>query len=455
MQQNQIPYDIVLMDWKMPGMDGVECIRVINEQSDAPPAVIMVTAYGREEAMRNALSMDVEIKSILSKPVTPSSLLDAIGETLGRGIMRSERRGRESGKRHEAMAHLRGANVLLVEDNEINQELALELLTNGGVTVKVADNGQIALDILEMGHQFDGILMDVQMPVMDGYTASRNIRKNEKYDELPIIAMTANAMAGDREKCLEAGMNDHISKPISVREMFSTMAKWITPTNPIEIKLERRSTDKAYQGELPIIAGVDTEAGLVIAQGNRELYRRLLIKFYDSQFDFAEQFAAAIESDDPDAAERCAHTLKGVAANIGAQGIQRAATDLEQSCDKSAPDDGMDMLLNAVTKELAPVIEGLAKLKDVQAISEKTSLTSNENIDMDAISPLLDNLQELLEEDDTEATELFDKLLESPGVGKYGTPIKNISRLIESYEFEDALEELVKLRLKMEESENG
>ncbi|MES2951800.1 MAG: PAS domain S-box protein [Pseudomonadota bacterium] len=225
-----LPYDLVLMDWKMPAMDGVEAVRQLREEHlSQVPTIIMVTAYGREEALGNAQQRGVTLNTVLTKPVTASTLLEAIGETLGKGLVVETRSSEKAVTHNEAMAQLAGARVLLVEDNEMNQELALELLANAGVEVVLANHGQEALDILVKDNTFDGVLMDCQMPVMDGYAATRAIRSNPRFKDLPIIAMTANAMAGDREKVLEAGMWDHIAKPLNVAEMFATIAKWIKP----------------------------------------------------------------------------------------------------------------------------------------------------------------------------------------------------------------------------------
>jgi len=228
--KKDLPYDLVLMDWKMPVMDGVETVRQLQaEQLHHVPTVIMVTAYGREEAFASAQERGVKLGTVLTKPVTSSTLLEAIGETLGRGLVVETRESEKAGNHTDVMAKLAGARVLLVEDNDMNQELAMELLANAGMTVVLANHGQEAVAILSADPDFDGVLMDCQMPVMDGYTATREIRKNPQFKDLPIIAMTANAMAGDREKVIEAGMWDHIAKPLNVGDMFNTIAKWIKP----------------------------------------------------------------------------------------------------------------------------------------------------------------------------------------------------------------------------------
>jgi len=229
-ERRALPYDLVLIDWKMPVMDGVETVQRLQDGHLAKiPAVIMVTAYGREEALGSAELRGVVLKTVLTKPVTSLALLEAIGDTLGKGVVREVRSEGKAESYLEAMAALKGARVLLAEDNDMNQELATELLGQAGMQVVVANNGQQALDILAGDERFDGVLMDCQMPVMDGYTATREIRKNPKWKTLPILAMTANAMAGDKEKVIEAGMWDHIAKPLDVAQMFTTLAKWIKP----------------------------------------------------------------------------------------------------------------------------------------------------------------------------------------------------------------------------------
>jgi len=278
-EKKELPYDLVLMDWKMPGLDGVETVkRLHHEHLSKIPAVIMVTAYGREEALGSAEEHGVVLKTVLNKPVTSSTLLEAIGEVLDKGFVADTRAHEKADSYDEAMAKLKGARVLLAEDNDMNQELATELLGQAGMEVVIANNGQEALDILARDSRFDGVLMDCQMPVMDGYTATREIRKNPAYQELPIIAMTANAMAGDREKVIEAGMWDHIAKPLDVGEMFATIAKWIKPARadanggaPAEMKSPATAANAAeLQAGMDrlrtLLAESDSEAGDLVEE---------------------------------------------------------------------------------------------------------------------------------------------------------------------------------------------
>ncbi|AFL73229.1 PAS domain S-box [Thiocystis violascens DSM 198] len=443
----QAPYDLVLMDWKMPGMDGVETIRAIqgNARITHVPTMIMVTAYGREEARQAAAGLD--LAGFLTKPVTPSTLLDTIMVAIGREVASRARATGRQEEASEAIARLRGAHVLLVEDNEINQELALELLTMNGLSVEVANHGQEALEMLAAA-SYDGVLMDCQMPVMDGYEATREIRRQARYQSLPVIAMTANVMTGDREKALESGMNDHIGKPINVREMFATMAKWIVPAQPAAETIPASLADASL--EIPDLPGIDTAAGLAITQHNPTLYRRLLLKFRESQRDFAAQFAAARMDDDPEGATRCAHSLKGVAGNIGATGIEEAARRLELACNARQNRDMIDARLADTVAALEPVLRGLAALEKPQAIQSGTGA-----VDQGELEPMLHRLRALLQDDDTDAADLIETL--EPLLS--GTPLTpsliRMTQAIEEYDFEAALTELDTMERALQHTPDG
>jgi len=442
-EKKGLSYDLLLMDWKMPVMDGVEAVQRLHEkQLSKIPAVIMVTAYGREEAMGNAQDRNIELKSVLTKPVTSASLLEAIGVSLGKGVVVESRSHDKSESYKGAMKMLEGSRVLLVEDNDMNQELALELLSQAGMEIVVANNGREALDILAKDDRFDGVLMDCQMPVMDGYTATREIRNNPAWNGLPVIAMTANAMAGDREKVIEAGMIDHIAKPLNIGEMFSTLAKWIAPANPSKSassdKLESAGTDS-----LPKLSGIDTDAGLATCMHNHKLYKRLLRKFSDVNADFGKQFEAARQDADPSAPMRLAHTIKGTAGNIGARGVMKAAGELEMACNNNESGMVIDSLLISMLDQLNPVIE---TLQQVQA-DEVPGNTSQTTTDPTQVRQLIDAIKIQLDNFDSAAVDL---------VGELATMIKDTSMLpimdkitaaIADYDFDVAMEELKKLEV--------
>ena len=437
----QDPFDLVLMDWKMPGIDGIETTRAIQDDEllSKTPTVIMVTAYGREAA--GSAAADVDIRGFLTKPVTPSSLLDTIMQARGKEVISNSRSGSRRNETETYIAGLRGARMLLVEDNEINQELALELLESNGIAVVVANNGVEALTQLKAG-DFDGVLMDCQMPVMDGYEATRKIRQQEQYKDLPVIAMTANAMAGDREKVLNAGMNDHIAKPINVENMFSTIARWVTPTNPEQGQaLIKEATGEEPQ--IPDLPGIDVDAGLAVAQGNTTLYRKLLIKFREGHGNFINEYQISLQSDDPEAAARLVHTLKGVAGNIGATEVHEACLSLEQAGKVS--NDNKRLLLQDVAVKLETVIDGLADLD-----TTKRSNVMEEQVDQEQVNSVLTRLRELLEDNDADATELISELEDFPHSTIDPQFLNQLSKTVGQYDFDEALEILDRL-----ESERG
>jgi PAS domain S-box-containing protein len=446
-EKKTIPYDLVLMDWQMPVMNGVEAVQKLQEgHINQTPAVIMVTAYGREDALSAAERQGVILKSVLAKPVTPSTLLEAVGVALGKGVEVTGSSVRQQDTAHDAMKKLAGAKVLLVEDNEMNQELALELLRQAGIDVTLADNGQKALDILKETRDFDGVLMDCQMPVMDGYTATREIRKNPDFAKLPIIAMTANAMVGDKEKVIECGMWDHISKPLNVNAMFSTMAQWIVPARPIELSAKVGVTEGNPRGtggtadaasDLPDLPGIDTRAGMATTMQNMKLYRKLLEKFRDSQADFAVQFGQARQDADPNAATRAAHTLKGTAGNIGAKAIQAAAAALEHACKENQSPEAIDDLLAKTLVELAPVIEGLKKVGGGGTAAEAESTA---DADPAKVTELLGKLKSLLEDSDSEAADVLEELLPLAKGTSLAQTLKQVAKELEGFDFDAALE---------------
>jgi len=440
------PYDLVFMDWKMPGMDGVETIQNIHSRLDLDnmPMIIMVTAFGREEVSAAAEGLD--ISSFLTKPVTASSLLDSIMTARGMEDKAAVRPVRREDELQELKQQLQGAKVLLVEDNEINQELAVELLVSNNIAVEVAENGQIAVDMLSE-QSFDGVLMDCQMPVMSGYEATEYIRKQMKMTELPIIAMTANAMAEDIEKARNAGMNDHISKPINVKDMFMTMAKWITPSNPEHVVQPKQQEDGSAVFDINDIEGLDTKLGLLTTAQNEKLYRKLLVKFRDGYSDFTSLFETSLTSDDETAAERTAHTLKGVAANIGAIEVQAKAAELEQACKDKQSSEMLTPLLQAVITEIDIVMRGLAAIESPTA---DTQPDTAQKIDNKAIGELLRQLRDLLMDDDTAAKDLVDELDAMALPPQQRLSINAIYKAIDDYDFETALEELNQMSVHLE-----
>jgi len=351
------PFDLVLLDWKMPVMDGVECARRLMEgQHVKRPTILMTTAFGREELTRHLRDAQVTVGEVLVKPVTPSTLSNAYSVSLGQGLTPESRSQRHVETLSQHAEQLRGARILLVDDNLINQELAADLLTRAGVTVTLAEDGQQALAAIDR-QEFDGVLMDCQMPVMDGYAATRRLRQNPRWQSLPVIAMTANAMSGDRERVLAAGMNDHIAKPINVGAMFETIARWVHPSAEAVQAQAEAAADPL--GSLP---GIDARVGRATTRGNDALYRRLLLKLRDGQHDFALQFAEARRRGDIETALRLAHDLQAVAGMLGAEAVHYSAKALEAACRHDVAKERVDAQLAVVAKDVAIVIQGLQGL---------------------------------------------------------------------------------------------
>jgi len=443
---NESDFNLILLDWKMPGMDGIETAQSIyNLNLHSPPKIILVTAHGRDEAIK--ASLDIDVSCVMTKPLTPSSLLDAIMIAMGKEIAEVSRASRSKNDAREAISSLQGAKILLVEDNDINQELAQELLQNNGLSVVVANDGQQALDILD-NEEFDGILMDCQMPVMDGYTATKKIRAQNKYKSLPILAMTANAMAGDREKVLEVGMNDHIAKPINVSGMFIVMAKWITPSTDNNLdEITHHKKPESSGEQLPKIEGINTNIGLAVTQENISLYRKLLIKFYHSQKDFEVVFNEALLDVEESSSARVAHTLKGVAGSLGVSSVATAAGALESACENQQKEDEVHLLLCVLLDALSPVISGLEQWLNA---STEVSISEAGELDVGQLTVLIARLKGFLEENDTESTELVDQILALPGVSIYSDTLKKVTNAVEEYDFDEALDQLKTFDLQQE-----
>jgi signal transduction histidine kinase/CheY-like chemotaxis protein len=333
------PFELVIMDWQMPGMDGVEASQQIKDHKNLSkiPPIIMVTAYGREEVMQQA--EEVRLEGFLLKPVSASMLFDAIMQAFGEAVPETSRVAQRHEQEAEALKHLQGAHVLLVEDNEINQQVAREILEGAGLKISLATNGQEAVNAVKESN-YDAVLMDVQMPVMDGYTATQEIRNlKSEIRNISIIAMTAHAMAGDEDKSLQAGMNGHVTKPIDPDQLFATLQKWIKPSEKRvqvqqpEIPAEQTETDKTVQAEdeFPVsLPGFDLADGLKRLQGNKTLYRKLLLNFGTDYDTVADEIGKALDAKNFDHAHSLVHNIKGLAGNLAATDLQAAAVNLEK-----------------------------------------------------------------------------------------------------------------------------
>ena len=440
------PYDLILMDWKMPGMDGIETSQLImkDQQLGHTPLIIMVTAFGREEVMKRAEKAG--INDFLMKPVNQSLLFDTIMQSFnhnesstGDSLSISEMKITEG---------MEGFKVLLVEDNLMNQQVAMEILKEAGLDVGFANNGQEALEAVA-GSDYDLVLMDVQMPVMGGYEATRQIRADARYVTLPIIAMTAHAMQGAKEECLKAGMNDYVSKPINPDQLFTVLTRWLKGHGGdagLKAKEWTQPNGQKFESNLfKRLPGIDFETGLKRLNGNETLYKKLLLDFPEKYTCFTEEIRKALYEDDIDTAERLSHTIKGVAGNLSIMGVYNLAQGLEEAiADKSATE--IDRLLVELAKELQQVTQSIKQLN----LKEKKELTDKvPNINIVEIHGLLLELARLLQEDNLDAVQCLEALNKRLGKSMFQIEIQEVNVHIRNYDFDAAKQSLQKIILDM------
>ncbi len=432
------PYGLVLMDWKMPGMNGLDTLAGIRADAagiDAAPACIMVTAFHREALLEAARQRELPLDGVLNKPVSASTLLDQISFVFGGVTGQSRKTQRQSSYRDDERA-LRGAWLLLVEDNEVNQEVAQHILNDAGIRVDIASNGAIALAKIEE-NAYDGVLMDCQMPVMDGYQATRKLRQDPRYSDLPVIAMTANAMVGDKEKCLDAGMNDFIAKPIDVAQLFGTLARWIAPAAPQEMTVLVAQPE----AELPVVAGLKMAEAMRRVGGNATLMRKLLDRFVETQFDAMQRIVAAIENNQLETAIREAHTLKGLAGNIGAGGLADSAARVEHLLSLGSHD-GLPQALAACTLALDELVPKIVLAMQSRSNVPEPGNTVVAAVDRAQLEAGLRELSQLLQQDDAQAVKHLDGIgpvLVAAGQAEHARQLK---RMLGQYDFEGALAQL-------------
>jgi len=443
--QEEKPFELVVMDWKMSGMDGIEASKRIkaHEGLNKIPAIVLVTAYGREDIMQQA--DEVGLEGFLLKPVNPSMLFDTIMQALGKAVPETSRAAQKREQEAEVLEGIRGANVLLVEDNDINQQVAKEILEGAGLKITLANDGQEAVNAVKE-NEYDVVLMDVQMPVMDGYTASREIRKDYRFRKLPIIAMTANAMAGDREKSLEAGMNDHVAKPIDTNELFGTLAKWIEPGDR-KIQLDSakdRFEDKAEREEdsMSELPGISVADGLKKVGGNEKLYQKLLLQFLDTNRDSANEIREALEKKDQSLAVRLAHTVKGVAGTLGAGELAQVAGELEKTL-KSGEATGLSSSIHEFESHLNQVMHSIEKSQTGKNEKVDIGERSGRNpIDSAVVHPIIRELFDLMESDLVEALRRLQDLAEHLAYSKLGEQFRLLENQMDNFDIPAASDTL-------------
>jgi len=430
------PYRVVFMDHWMPGIDGAEATRTIlrdkmglrEEAGGLPPQIIIVTGFATE-AVRQAAE-DAGAVGFLTKPITLSSLYDMLVETFAGG-------GRPRSALPQAAApNLTGIRVLLVEDNAVNQQIAVELLTKAGAAVSIANDGSEAVAAITGAVQpppYDIVLMDMQMPVMDGHEATRAIRSDPRWDSLPIIAMTAQAMAEERDQCLSEGMNDHITKPIDPDLLYRTVLAFAGQ----RVVPRASAASEAPPSTEPMgIAGIDTVGGLHRVGGNERLYHAMLRQYAEDQAGTPAALRAAFAAGDMKTAERLAHTLKGVSATLGIKRPSEAAAIVEDRI-RHGRLEGIEDDVMALEQAAAAVIVSIRA-----ALSAAGPTAAPASADMAVVIPLLGRLEELLVNSDGAALDCVLEAQEMLAGVLNAEELAGLTREVQNFAFDAALAQL-------------
>ena len=439
------PYQLVVLDWKMPGMDGIKAAQKIHEMAGLSqiPKILLISSFSQNEMLQH-LENDSVVDGILAKPFQQSELFNAAMEIFGHGEANGKRKAVTALFHPELAAKISGAYLLLAEDNEINQQVARELLERAGVTVAIVENGKEAVARL-WEEKFDGVLMDMQMPVMGGIAATREIRKNPRLAGLPIIAMTANVMAGDREQCLAAGMNDHITKPLDPNQMVATLAKWITPTQPAALPAAPKPETAQAPETLPNLPGVRVAEGMRRMDGSVTAYCAILDKFRNGQQNTLAEISLSIAANDWGKAELLAHTLKSLLGTVGAEKLKNKATELESAI-HGRVNAQVELLLPAVDAELIPLFAAIDRALHLRAVEKKADAEiadPNGPVNMEELVSLIRQAKLQMEQFDSSVEDTVSRILRMvSGDAAMKKALTSIERCVSSYNYEQGLVEL-------------
>ncbi len=431
-------YDLLIIDQIMPEMDGIETVqKIVNDQSIETPKIIMLSSFSKQELAANAQQAGVD--GYLIKPYSYSSIFDMIMECFGKELRTSKIRTQKGLKHKEALNLISGSYILLTEDNEINQQVATELLEDEGFAVDIANNGQEALDMIKDSGEpskYSLIFMDIQMPVMDGYTATQEIRKLKQYDEIPIVAMTADAMTGVKEKCLELGMIDMVTKPIDPDEMFGVMVRWIKKRESGIRSQESGAKQQETRNKkpetkiiIPDIPGLNIKSALGRMNNKKKLYLSVLEKFYTNNQNFIAEIKATLDNNDYETAQRLIHTLKGVSGNIGADSLHEQ-TKLVEACIHEKDSVKIEAGLNELDVDLKELFENISNQLDFGIKADIQELN------VDRVKEIIPKLKEMLIAKSPKAKAVVKELQEA---GLSGELFDDMAIKLNKYDFKNAL----------------
>ncbi|MET0066941.1 MAG: response regulator [Candidatus Thiodiazotropha sp.] len=423
---NGVRYDFLLIDWRIGDADGVELVKQLRDvMGDPVPPVIMTTAHGIDNLEQRLAELEVQVSSVLGKPVLIENLIHAAANAVGKGQVSHLNRDK-----YDYRSILEGQHLLVVEDNPFNQEVVVSLLKHQGISVDVAVHGREALEMLETSH-YDGVLMDCQMPIMDGYEATRAIRAQPRFAGLPVIAMTANVMNDDIREALETGMNDHIAKPIHVQTMLDTLVKWLSPKERLPGGEASPPTEIPAAMEIPETRHFNLARGLRGMGGDMQVYKRLLGKFIENQRNTIEDTRQAQAAGDTGRALRNLHTLKGIAGTLHAEPLGRRVIEAETALQDNPQ---VDLDYPSLQREMRDLVEEIEAL-----ILPGESQTPAENESDVQVGTLIRELRERLEAFDTEAEDVLLQLQNQTRDKAFSTTLRLIAKAVDQYDFEKAI----------------
>jgi len=428
-------FDLVLMDWKMPGLDGLQTAEKIRTQfgGSRTPIIFMAAAYGQDELERH---LDrIGTARVLSKPVNQSTLFDAIMQCFNKSTDAVEDGPATPA---DVMAALVGRRILLTDDNEINRQVGRDILEDIGVFVDLAEDGKQAIQALLDAPEhspYDAVLMDIQMPEMDGYEATAEIRKDLRFKTLPIIALTAHALQSERDKCLKAGMTDHVSKPIDPEQLFEILAKWILTRGLEAAQIKTTPTPEPLIDGLPEnMAGIDMAQGLKRLGGKRARFAQLLKMFFKAKREVVDEIKVALATGDHDLARHLAHDTKGAAASLSLNDLSNAAATLEAALKDAEPQD-LEQILERLTTSHAQV---MAELAILDVASPSNSLHTDEDLDLAKAIPLIEALLAFLNLQDLAAEKQFLALKTALNTSVFAADVEALETAIIGLDFKTA-----------------
>ncbi len=438
-EENQ--FDLVLMDWKLPGINGIETSKIIKQENPNGkiPIIFMVSAYAREDLLHE--SEKKVIDAFIHKPVNQSFLFDTIVGLFGKEHTFAVKK--EESHSYGRIDKFKNRRILLVEDNPINREIAVEWLESEGMNVETAENGLIAVQMAS-SNVYELVLMDIQLPEMDGFEATAKIRENPDLKNLPIIAMTAHALKGDREKCIESGMDDYVTKPIDPEKLFSTMAKWISPseksiTGNVEYFKVDINPDKNDYSEKIEIPGINTETGLFRSNHNLALYKKLLNSFGSSYGNAGNTIKEKLENgsaEDLKEVVRIVHSVKGVSANLGIETLSTKASEYENELGNAGICED-SMVQNGFFEELDYIIREIDEYFQKAGNPTEESSEPYEYIGRSKIADNLNSVLKLLDEDAYEAGEILRKNIEYLKETEKKDKIDELTQSMENYDMDN------------------